>query len=125
MSQQGLNVIQKCFMNGSNNANCCEKIADVILCPVSCMWSEYMNDGTKVDNMGEVCLSMVMIGCPLAELITVPIVLSIYILISILLLPLLIVGGSIKSCVLYCDDDAQTYNIEVTNKIIQKNSCYV
>ena len=107
--------VQRCFITGRDDASCIEKTADCTLYFPSYMWSVYDKSNYNVHGYGfiyakDICSQH---GPCFCATITFPL----YLALSILALPLLIIGGPVKSCILCCDKKAAAYNKEIEFKI--------
>ena len=112
--------VQRCFIVGRNNASCIEDIADCLLAYPRLMWGKFDRYGSTQCNC-TTCFS----GCmdmakdrDLAATTSLCLCGSpLYVLSSIFAAPFLLLGMSIKLCVLCLDNDALAHNREIEVKI--------
>jgi hypothetical protein len=118
MYKSKFNKIEMCFIRGAEESSCLEHLADCILILPRMIWPSYKY--VRFDNNQD---SDCKCGC---EYIVIYVVYAIcgvlYIICSILITPLLIIGLIMKSIVLYSDLNAKEYNIKKQKKILIKNS---
>ena len=120
---RSVNVVQQCFIEGRDDATCCENMSDCILCYPSCMWRAYDDRGNVTGSYtncmdGGLCESGVDIfpgkcciiaGGGLG-----------YVIASLVAVPFLFCGSIIKSSILCCDTAAKTHNDDIQTMIKQQ-----
>src|SRR5438046_2064190 len=101
MLNSQLNCVQRCFIKGRKNSGCCESCADSFLLMPNCMWSHAGFYQSCIDTY--TCKGLCA-PCGCLALYTG------YIFGSLLATPFILIGGTIKLCILGCDEPAAAHN---------------